>query len=107
MSNPKVRNASRRLLQLVTMGTVYEHFLEQQQRALNQEKITKPIPKSKLQAYAREYYSTIRQELRNCESTVDVRLVTDLVIRDIGPTRMGFLQADWKGSRKATLEALN
>lgn len=105
-TNVKARTQGRRLLQLVTLNTVYAHFVEQQHRAIQQGKITKRIPRAKLQAYAKEYYDSVRADIRNCESVVDVRLITDSLIKDIGPTRMGFLHAAWKGSRHATIEAL-
>jgi hypothetical protein len=101
----KIRRQSRRLLQLVTEGTIYQHYLEQQERALEQGKIQRKVPRSKLRAHASEVYGELRSDLRNCESVADYRSVTNSLLKEIGPTKMGFLNATGL-SRREALEKL-
>lgn len=105
-TNAKARIQARRLLQLVTLNTVYAHLMEQQHNAVQMGKIQRQIPKAKLQKYAQTYFTEVKENLQQAESVVDVRLITDKIIKELGPQRMGFLHADWKGTRTATLEAL-
>jgi hypothetical protein len=85
---------------------VYEHFLEQQKHAIDRGIISRKVPRAKLQDYAREYYASLRHDLRQAESPADVRVITNGLIKDIGPRKMGFLKALGEVSRKSAIDAL-
>ena len=95
------------LLKLVDAGTIASHFRVQQDNAYEAGKITRRIPQRKLQRFADECFESLKRELRDCVSPRDAVVLYNQLEKQIGPHRMGFLGAAWKGDRRSTLQALN
>jgi hypothetical protein len=107
MKNAKIKLHARTLLQLVTPGTIYEHFEEQQNHLIQRGKITRRIAKRKLQSYAADCHKSFRQQMRMAQTPRDLNLLERALLQELSPNRTGFLKADWKGNRRATIAALH
>jgi hypothetical protein len=95
------------LLKLVDASTICAHFEVQQTNALEAGKISRRIPHRRLQTYAEECHASLRSQIRQCVSPKDAAVLYNNLEKQIGPHRLGFLGAAWRGDRRSTLKALN
>lgn len=107
MKNLKFVIDTKSLLKLVDAAALLSHFTVQQDNAFANGKITRIIPKRKLEAYAEECHESLRRELRDCNSPKDAVILYNQLSKVIGPHRMNFINAVWQGNKKATMEFLN
>lgn len=107
MKNLKFVIDTKSLLKLVDAPSILSHFRVQQDNALAAGRITRRIPNRRLASYSEECFQSLRREIRNCASPKDAVILYNELEKQIGPNRLGFLGAAWKGDRRKTLEFLN
>lgn len=107
MKNANVKQHARTLLHLVTAGSIYEHFSEQQQHLLERGRITRKVPQKKLRVFADECHKSLKHQVRMVATPRDLQVLERALVKELAPNKAGFLKAVWKGNRVTTMRSLH